>query len=81
MLAASDLLDPVRLVVLDNDFVEPKLRRGSVYFLNIQKLSKTSGLAQGGNNLRQYSMWDVIGNTIAAHDTALYLVLDEATAA
>lgn len=74
----SDLLDPTRLVVLDNDFLDSELRPGRVYFLNIQKLSKTSGLAHGGNNLRSHSMWEVIGNTIAAEGTDLYLVLDEA---
>jgi type III restriction enzyme len=78
MIAASDLLDPQRLIILENDFVDPKLAPGRVYFLNIQKLSKTSGLAQGGNNLRQYSMWDVIANTIAADGIHLHLVLDEA---
>lgn len=78
MLAASDLLDPLRLVILGNEFLDSKLRPGRVYFLNIQKLSKTSGLAQGGNNLRQYSMWEIIGNTIRAEGSHLYLVLDEA---
>ena len=78
MLAASDLLDPVRLVILENDFLDTKLNHGRVYFLNIQKLSKSSGLAQGGHNFRQYSMWDIIGNTITAESTHLYLVLDEA---
>src|SRR5579864_2513699 len=57
MIAASDLLDPVRLIILENDFFDSELRPGRVYFLNIQKLSKTSGLSQGGNNLRQHSMW------------------------
>ena len=78
MLAASDLLDQVQLVILENDFLDSKLNPGRVYFLNIQKLSKTSGLAQGGNNFRRYSMWDIIENTIAAQGTHLYLVLDEA---
>jgi type III restriction enzyme len=78
MLDASDLLDPVRLLILENDFLESKLKPGQVYFLNIQKLSKSSGLAHGGNNLRQYSMWEIIGNTISVEDTHLYLVLDEA---
>jgi type III restriction enzyme len=78
MLAASDLLDPVQLIVLENDFLDPTLKAGSVYFLNIQKLSKSSGLAHGGNNLRQFSMWGIMGNTINAEDTHLYLVLDEA---
>jgi hypothetical protein len=44
MIAASDQLDPNRLVILDNDFLDSELRAGRVYFLNIQKLSKTSGL-------------------------------------
>jgi type III restriction enzyme len=78
MVAASDLLDPGRLIILENDFLDSKLNSGRVYFLNIQKLSKSSGLAQGGNNLRQYSMWEIIGNTIRAEGTHLYLVLDEA---
>lgn len=78
MLDASDLLDPGRLVVLDNDFLDPELKAGRVYFLNIQKLRKGSGLAEGGINLRQYSMWEVIGNTVASPETDLYLVLDEA---
>jgi len=78
MLAASDLLDPVRLIILENDYLDSTLHPGHVYFLNIQKLSKTSGLAHGGNNLRQYSMWDIIGNTIQAEGTHPYLVLDEA---
>ena len=42
MREASDLLDPNRLVVLGNDFIDAELRAGRVYFLNIQKLAKTS---------------------------------------
>lgn len=78
MLAASDLLQPARLSILDNDFLGSELSAGRVYFLNIQKLSKSSGLAQGGRNLRQYSFWDVIANTVKGGATDLYLVLDEA---
>ena len=78
MLAGSDLLQPSRLTVLDNDFLDSTLRPGRVYFLNVQKLSRTSSLAQGGRNLRQFSMWDVLANTIKGGDADLYLVLDEA---
>ncbi len=78
MLASSDLLQPARLAVLDNDFLGDALLPGFVYFLNVQKLSKNSGLAQGGRNLRQYSMWEVIRNTINGGANDLYLVLDEA---
>ena len=78
MIEASDLLHPNQLIVVDNDFLERDLRAGRVYFLNIQKLSKNSGLAQGGNNLREISMWEVIANTVSGGDVDLYLVLDEA---
>ncbi|HSH58192.1 MAG TPA: hypothetical protein VK988_00855 [Acidimicrobiales bacterium] len=78
MIEASDLLHPNQLIVIDNDFLERDLRAGRVYFLNVQKLSKNSGLAQGGNNLREISMWEVIANTIDGGDVDLYLVLDEA---
>lgn len=78
MLQASDLLQNARLRVLDNDFLEAELAPGRVYFLNIQKLSKNAGLAQGGRNLRQHSMWDVLTNTIDGDLADLYLVLDEA---
>lgn len=78
MIEASDLLHPNRLTIVDNDFLERDLRAGVVHFLNVQKLSKKSGLAQGGNNLREVSMWEVIANTVNAGDVDLYLVLDEA---
>ena len=78
MLAGSDLLQTARLHVLDNDFLGDALLPGFVYFLNVQKLSKNSGLAHGGRNLRQYSMWEVIRNTINGGANDLYLVLDEA---
>ncbi len=78
MLQSSDLLQPARLRILDNDFLDSELAPGRVYFLNIQKLSKNSGLAHGGRNLRQHSMWDVLANTIDGDLTDLYLVLDEA---
>lgn len=78
MLAASDMLAVNQLYTIDNDFMDSQLSPGRVYFLNIQKLSKNSGLAQGSNNKRQFSMWDIIANTINDERIDLYLVLDEA---
>ena len=78
MWQASDLLHPMQLRVIDNDFMDAEFAPGHVYFLNIQKLSKRAGLAQSGINRRQYSMWDVLSNTINGDLTDLYLVLDEA---
>lgn len=78
MLQSSDLLQPSRLRILDNDFLDAELQPGFVYFLNVQKLSKNSGLSRGGVNLRQHSMWEVLANTVDNPMTDLYLVLDEA---
>jgi len=78
MIAGSDLLQPARLVILNDGFMNDELSPGRVYFLNIQKLSKTAGLSKGGNNLRQHSFWDILANTIKGESTDLYVVLDEA---
>jgi type III restriction enzyme len=78
MIEASDLLHPNQLIIIDNDFLNRDLEARRVYFLNVQKLSKNSGLAQGGNNLREISMWEAIANTIDAGCVDLYLILDEA---
>ena len=78
MLASSDLLSLMQLVEIDNSFLDSALSPGRVYFLNVQKLSKSSGLSQSGANQRQYSMWDVLANTINGDTADLYLVLDEA---
>lgn len=78
MISGSDLLQPTRLVILDDGFLDESLSPGFVYFLNIQKLAKTAGLARGGSNLRQHSFWDILGNTISGNRSHLYLVLDEA---
>lgn len=78
MIAGSDLLQPGRLVILDDGFLDPDLSPGYVYLLNIQKLSKTAGLSRGGHNLRQHSFWDILANTIRGERTDLYVVLDEA---
>lgn len=78
MLDASDLLAPKTLVEIDDGYLNTELLANRVYFLNIQKLSKSSRLTQSGTNLRQASFWDVLTNTISGGSTTLYLILDEA---
>jgi superfamily II DNA or RNA helicase len=78
MLDASDLLAPKTLVEIDDGYLNSELLANRVYFLNIQKLSKSSRLTQSGTNLRQASFWDVLTNTINGGSTTLYLILDEA---
>jgi len=78
MLDASDLLTSNTLIEMDDGFLEQDLAPRKCYFLNTQKLSKTSRLVQTGTNLRQISFWEVLSNTINAGQATLYLILDEA---
>lgn len=78
MLDASDLLLPHTLMEIDDGFLEQELRPNRCYFLNTQKLSKTSRLVQSGTNLRQISFWEILTNTIYSDKVNLYLILDEA---
>ena len=94
LLEASDRLDISDLVIVQNDFHRQTFEAGKVYFLNTQKLSKSSLLVRGhdpkysgtenigGRQLmpdaRAVSIWDTIQNTIENADLTLYLVLDEA---
>ncbi|MHB8959049.1 MAG: DEAD/DEAH box helicase family protein [Candidatus Limnocylindrales bacterium] len=78
MFDASELLAPTTLVEVDESFLDADLAPGRVYFLNTQKLSKSSRLAQGGTNAREFSFWDVLRATIRGGATDLVMVLDEA---
>mgnify|MGYP000961898347 FL=1 len=78
MLDASDLLAPRTLVEVNDGYLNNELLANRVYFLNIQKLSRSSRLTQSGTNLRQASFWDVLANTITGTKATLYLILDEA---
>ena len=78
MLDSSHLLLPMTLLEVDDGFLESDLLPRRVYFLNTQKLSKTSRLVQSGTNQRQVSFWDVLSNTISGGRAHLYLILDEA---
>ena len=94
LLEASDKLTYSDLVPVGNSFSADKFRPGKVYFLNTQKLSKNSLLVRESSaepemedasgqmrlmpDTRQYTIWDVIRNTIEDPDLTLYLILDEA---
>lgn len=91
---ASDRLTLSDLVIVQNTFNREKLEAGKVYFLNTQKLSKSSLLVRGHDSndpgvetdgrqtvmpdMRAFTIWDTIQNTIEDPDLTLYLVLDEA---
>lgn len=92
LMEAGDRIPHSRLVVIGNTFNQEKFDPGKVYFLNAQKLSKNSLLVKGAPedaqdalveckaspDLRAFTMWDTIRNTIEDEHLTLYLVLDEA---
>ena len=78
MFDASELLAPTTLVEVDESFLDADLAPGRVFFLNTQKLSKSSRLVQSGTNAREFSFWDILRNTIRGDTTDVVLVLDEA---
>lgn len=94
LLEASDRISLSDLVVVQNTFNRDKLEAGKIYFLNTHKLGRSSLLVRGHDpndegvekdgqiqimpDLRSFTMWDTIQNTIEDPALTLYLVLDEA---
>ncbi len=78
MMQASTTLGPSRLVTIDSSFDEEVFAPNRVYFLNIQKLARTSPLSRSNVDQRTYSLWETISRTIATNGAHFYVVLDEA---
>jgi type III restriction enzyme len=91
LMEASDRIPHTDLVVVDNSFNRAKLDARKIYFLNTQKLGKNSLLVRGFEgdesgglfpetrpDMRSFTIWDTIRNTIEDPALTLYLVLDEA---
>lgn len=62
---------------LDESFRGEKLEPGKIYFLNTQKLSKTSKMTQTGDG-RDWTIWETLQNTIDEYGQQLILIIDEA---
>lgn len=90
---ASEKFTYSNLVHIEPPFAKPRLDPGKVYFLNTQKLTKSSLLTRGhvetGSERQErfaisppdsqgWTIWETLANTIEADDLTLYLVLDEA---
>ncbi|WP_084419097.1 DEAD/DEAH box helicase [Henriciella litoralis] len=93
LMEASDKLTTSNLETVESSFGRETFEAGKIYFLNTQKLSKTSLLVRGHDDddsvvevggqrvmpdLRAHTIWDTIQNTIEDPDLTLYLMLDEA---
>lgn len=73
--------DKIRLgqcvTVSEDSFDREFFEDGHIYFLNTQKLSKSSNLTKQGDG-RTYTIWETIANTIRDKSDRLYFIIDEA---
>ncbi|MBQ7634656.1 MAG: DEAD/DEAH box helicase family protein [Bacteroidaceae bacterium] len=73
--------DKIRLhqcvAIRDVGFDRETLEEGHIYFLNTQKLSRTSNLTRH-SDARQYTIWETLANTIREKSDRLYFIIDEA---
>ena len=65
------------ITIKDESFDRETLEDGHIYFLNTQKLSRTSNLTKKSDK-RQYTIWETLQNTIIQKSDRLYLIIDEA---
>ncbi len=91
---ASEKFTYDQLVTIQHPFARAKLEPGKVYFLNTQRLSRTSLLTRGHDaddegvletmttesspDLQGWTIWQTIANTINDAALTVYLILDEA---
>lgn len=64
-------------IISEESFDQELLSDGMVYFLNTQKLSRTSNLTRHSDS-RQYTIWETLANTVRGKSDRLYFIIDEA---
>lgn len=73
--------DKIRLgqcvTISDDSFDQELLDDGHIYFLNTQKLGKSSNLTKHSDT-RQYTIWETLANTAKEKSDRLYIIIDEA---
>lgn len=73
--------DKIRLdqcvTITEETFDREILDDGHIYFLNTQKLGKSSNLTKHSDT-RQYTIWETLANTAREKSDHLYLIIDEA---
>ena len=91
---ASEKLSLDRLITIKPPFSIPTLEPRHVYFLNTQRLSKTSVLTRGAERMAQadargeeamvspddlaWNIWQTLANTVEDESLTVYFILDEA---
>lgn len=65
------------VTISDDSFDREILEDGHIYFLNTQKLSKTSNLTKHSDG-RQFTIWETLANTVREKSDRLYFIIDEA---
>lgn len=65
------------VTITDDAFDQEILEDGRIYFLNTQKLSKSSNLTKRSDS-RQYTIWETLANTVQEKSDRLYFIIDEA---
>ena len=74
----ADGINRSQLFMIEDDkFDQQQLDDGKIYFLNTQKLGKGSNLTKH-SDLRQYTIWETLRNTIKAKTDKIYFIIDEA---
>ena len=74
----SDIVDHSQLIMIeDESFNQRILEDGKIYFLNTQKLGKSSNLTKHSDS-RQFIIWETLQNTIQEKSDRLYFIIDEA---
>ncbi|MBR3390398.1 MAG: DEAD/DEAH box helicase family protein [Prevotella sp.] len=72
--------DRIRLnqtvTITEDSFDQEYFDDGHIYFLNTQKLSKTSNLTKSGD--RNYTIWETLTNTARDKSDRFYIIIDEA---
>lgn len=64
------------VTVTEDSFDQEMFDDGNIYFLNTQKLSKTSNLTKSGD--RNYTIWETLANTAREKSDRFYVIIDEA---
>jgi len=65
------------ITISDDSFDMEVLEDGHIYFLNTQKLSKSSNLTKHSDG-RQYTIWETLANTVREKSDRFYFIIDEA---